>query len=165
MAVYYLKNSLNPDGPVVPVTVDIKLIQDVVYEPDGDAIWVVDFNTEIKDTNGDTIPRYTVHLRGADQTIDDVIEDGLIWIGQRVDWGTLQDDVALPYVESYSPTQTTNVPMSSQVYFNIKDEFPSAGIDPSSITLTVNGIDVTDQLDITETASVTKVKWEPVRAY
>jgi hypothetical protein len=165
MAIYYLKNSLNPDGPVVPVTVDIKMVQDVVYEPDGDSIWVVDFTTSIKDVDGDTIPCHTIHLRGANQTIDDVISDGLAWVGQRVDWGTLQDDVALPYVDSYGPTQTTNVPIASEVFFNIKDELPSAGIDPSSITLVVNGIDVTDQLDIVETSSVTKVKWNPVRVY
>lgn len=162
MAVYYLKNSLNPNGVVVPVTVDISLIQDASDAAE-DEIWVIDFDTEALDTNGNEILTHTVHTRGAISNIEEVIEKGLAYIGEHIDWGTLQPDVASPYISEYSPTQTTDVSIYSSVYFKIKDEVPSTGIDPSTITLTVNGIDVTDQLSIEDLTTMAIVRWNPIR--
>ena len=162
MAVFYLRNSLNPDGLVVPVTVKLNLIQDVP-EADGEDIWVIEFNTHVKDVNGDRILTKTINVRVSEQDIEQVIESGLALIGAEVDWGTLQSDTVGPYVDYFSISDTEGVPIMTPVIFKLRDLYPSVGIDPNSITLVVNDIDVTDQLDIDSFATYTRVKWNAVR--
>lgn len=167
MSVFYLRNSLNPDGVVVPVTVKLNLISDTTHIPyegaEGEDIWVIDFNTYAKDINGDQIPTKTVVYRAGEQDIEEVIETGLAWIGERVDWGTLLDDVAAPYVDYFSISETTDIPILTPVMFKLKDAAPSVGIDPDSITLAVNDIDVTDQITVDSFSFYTRIKWNAVR--
>ena len=162
MVVYYLKNTLNPDSVVAPVTVEIGFVKDI---NDGDAenIWIIDFNTKIKDKNGDPIPTKTYKLTEGKTTVEEIIESGLAWVGEQIDWGDLRTDTYRPYVYEYSPTGTTDVPIYAPVYFYIKDPFPTVGIDPNSISLVVNNIDVTSDLKIETFSSYTKVVWNPVR--
>jgi hypothetical protein len=82
-------------------------------------------------------------------------------ISNQIDWTPLSDDHRAPYMESYYPTETTDVSIESDVVANIKESLPSAGIDVNSINITVNGFDVTSESEITGDPYEYRVEWKP----
>ena len=149
MVVFYLRNSRAPSGKIVPVTVslDKEVILPVVgsgfpnlEDREGNEIWILTAATSERDTNGDPIvPEYinivseaTVHLE---------LEAALGRIGKKVDWGPIASDDIAPRVIEITPplTQTTDVPILSNVLVRLQDPLPGAGIDLSTLNVSLNG--------------------------
>jgi hypothetical protein len=82
-------------------------------------------------------------------------------ISSQIDWGESVDDVRPPFVSGYRPQNNSIVSILSDVYMCLEDVYPSAGIDPNSIRLTINGMDVTDELELNGTPFEYNITWRP----
>jgi len=160
MVVFYLRNSRIPSGKVVPVTValtheavlayqnDARPDQDPaasgtefpnLLDPEGDEIWFLTLSTTEPDVDGDPIPPEIVNVV-SEATLHLELEAALGRIGQKVDWGTPLPDIQPPKVVSLTPalSQTTDVPITSPVVIRLRDPLPAAGIDLSTLNVTIN---------------------------
>ena len=155
MPVYYLRNSKAPDGKIVPITVSLNLevwqpSTDVtgtdfpdVQDPEGEGIWVLTVSTSELDENGNKIPIEAVNVLSLD-TVHEEIQAAMGRIGQYVDWGTLRVDDVSPQLKSLEPSiaQTENVPIMSNVIARLIDPLPAAGLDLTTLNMSVNGLPV-----------------------
>lgn len=170
MVVFYLRNSRTPDSKVVAVTVSLSLdslkpqhaeVRADQYptatgseypnlaDLEGDGSWILIAETNEVDTNGvKIVPEFvnlvttgTVHLE---------IEAALGRIGSQVDWGTLEADTKPPRLVEISPAldQVTDVPITSNIVFRLEEPLPAAGIDLSTLKVTLNGFDVTGDVEL-----------------
>jgi hypothetical protein len=157
MAVCIIRNSLNPNK-IVKLSVTFK--KQVLKGHEGDPIWIIEVSTTEPDTNGDDITPeyiYLTSLANLDEEMARVSEN----ISSQIDWTPLFDDTRSPYVEEYYPIQTTDVSIESDVVAILKESLPSAGIDINSISITVNGHDVTSEAEITGDPYEYRIEWEP----
>ncbi len=162
MPVYYLRNSKAPDGKIVPITVSLNLeVLDPVpwpaatgtvfpndpfpdtKDPEGERIWILTVSTSELDSSGDKIGIEVVNVLSLD-TVHDEIEAAMGRIGEQIDWGTLLVDNVAPQLKSLEPsiTQTENVPITSNVIARIIDPLPAAGLDLSTLNMSINGLPV-----------------------
>ena len=170
MALFYLQNSRVLDGKVVPITVALSLDslkpQNAPVRPDqwatasgseypnladleGDGSWILILATTEPDINGDPIdPEFinvvstgTVHLE---------LEAAIGRIGSQVDWGAIQPDTQPPKLVEITPAlnQTSGVPVTSNIVFRLKESLPAAGIDLSTLKVTLNDFDVTNDVEL-----------------
>lgn len=159
MPVYYLRNSKAPEGKIVPITVSLNLevydpykyptstgnVFPTDIDPEGEGIWVITVATTELDTNGDKIDiEYINVLDSSLDTVHEEIQAAMGRIGQQIDWGTLQEDTVAPQLKSLTPpiTQTENVPILSNIIARIVDPLPAAGLDLSTLNLSINGLPV-----------------------
>ncbi len=156
MPVYYLRNSKAPDGKIVPITVSLNLevLTPIVQpatgtgfpdtqDPEGEGIWILTVSTTELDSNGDKIDIEIVNVFSLD-TVHDEIEAAMGRIGQQIDWGTLLVDNIAPKLKSLEPpiTQTENIPIMSDVIARLIDPLPAAGMDLSTLNMSINGLPV-----------------------
>jgi hypothetical protein len=164
MVVFYLRNSRIPQGKIVPITVALNLESVVAYEdltrpdqnsagtgigfpnlidPEGNRIWILSVSTTERDVNGDPIPPEIVNLVTKD-TVHLELEAAIGRLGQKVDWGIPLEDIFAPQLVDLTPplTQTTNVPITSNIIVHLQDPLPAAGIDISTISMSINGLPV-----------------------
>jgi len=153
MPVYYLRNSKAPDGKIVPITVSLNL--EALYptvtgtefpdvqDPEGEEIWILTVSTSELDGDGNNIPIEAVNVLSLD-TVHDEIQAAMGRIGQQIDWGTLRADDIAPQLKSLEPpiTQTTDVPIMSNVVARIIDPLPAAGLDLTTLNMNINGLPV-----------------------
>ena len=170
MVLFYLRNSKNPDSKVVPVTVSLSLDnlkpQNTQVRPDQDVLgsgiaypnladiesdgsWILIAATTELDISGNAInPEFinvvttgTVHLE---------IEAALGRIGSQIDWGVIKPDTRPPQLVEITPAlnQTTNVSIFSNIIVRLQDAVPAAGIDLSTLKLTVIGFDITPNVEL-----------------
>ena len=157
MAYFQVRNSLNPYKVIV---CGITYKQVVPKGSDGEAIWVIEVATdEPHITTGGTIPPHYINIT-EELDLDLEIEKAISYISQQVDWEPLSKDLRPPFVNSVQP-DTYIQPMHQNVVVNIIDLHPSYGIDIDSIEMTVNGIDVTNDLRITGDEYEYRVEWGP----
>ncbi|MHA1833668.1 MAG: hypothetical protein ACTSV7_06715 [Candidatus Baldrarchaeia archaeon] len=162
MAVYIIRNSLNPDK-VAKLSISYK--KQVLKGHEGDPIWIVEVSTLELDQSGNSITPEYIYLTSLDN-LDEEVERVSEIVSGQIDWTPLADDHRAPYVVSHSPTETTDVSIESDVVANIKESLPSAGIDMSSVNITVNGYDVTSESRITGDPYEYRVEWQPfLRVY
>jgi hypothetical protein len=156
-----LKDAKNPNGQlVVPVSVNIVHIDDVSTN-DGEAIYVLEFLCGALDSDGNPIETVIINNVSAED-VKAQIEVGLDEIGRQIDWPNQQDDEYAPrVVEIFPKANSTDVPISSHVFGTLKEFFPTTGIDPSTIKLKVNGIDVTSDLQLSGEEVEYKFRWIP----
>jgi hypothetical protein len=164
MVVFYLRNSRIPQGKIVPVTVALNLETVVEYaspvrpdqnvfgtgtdfpnlqDPESNRIWLLTVATTEPDVNGDPIAPEIINLVSLD-TVHLELEAALGRIGQKIDWGTPLPDDKPPKLVSITPalTQTTNVPITSNIIMSFQDPLPAAGIDLSTFNMRINGLPV-----------------------
>ncbi len=169
MVVFYLRNSRNPDAKIVAVTISLSLDslkpQDALVRADqfttatgseypnladleGDGSWILIAETNEVDTAGNKIAAEFVNLVTTG-TVHLEIEAALGRIGSQVDWGTLQADTKPPKLVEITPalSQTTNVPITSNIIVRLEESLPAAGIDLSTVSATLNGFDITGDLE------------------
>lgn len=158
----YLFNSLNPNGKQVPVTVNIEH-SDKVNTKDGEVVYLITLDTGAKDLNGDRID--TVYIDNVTkQNVEKELNSALTTIGMQIDWGTLKSDIYPPRIMSISPKdKEENVSIHSTVSIKLKDPLPSSFINTSSVRLKVNGIDITNEVSLSENNNELKVDWIPVK--
>ncbi len=164
MPVYYLRNSKAPDGKIVPITVSLNLeVFDQVpwpaatgtvfpndpfpdtKDPEGEGIWVLTVSTSELDSNGEKIGIEVVNVLDPSlDTVHDEIQAAMGRIGEQIDWGTLLVDNVAPQLKSLEPPiqQTENVSIVSDVVARIIDPLPAAGLDLSTLNMSINGLPV-----------------------
>jgi len=170
MVVFYLRNSRNPDAKIVAVTVSLSLDslkpQDALVRADqftagsgseypnladleGDGSWILIADTNELDTSGTKIDTEIVNLVTTG-TVHLEIEAALGRIGSQVDWGTLAADTKPPRLVEITPAldQTTNVPITSNIVVRLEEPLPAAGVDLSTVSATLNGFDITGDLEL-----------------
>ncbi len=170
MVVFYLRNSRKPDSKIVAVTVSLSLDnlkpQDALVRPDqistasgseypnlqdleGDGSWILIAETNELDVNGNRIAAEFVNLVTTG-TVHLEIEAALGRIGSQVDWGPLKADTKPPKLIELTPSldSTTNVPITSNIVARLQEPLPSAGIDLSTVSATLNGFDITPDLEL-----------------
>ena len=163
MAQFLIRNSLNPHKVV---KAGVTLTQYVDYKShDGEPIWLLAVGTdELDKDTGKKINEVYANLTSLDD-IDGEIEKLVTKISERIDWGDLEEDARAPYVDEVYPVDYI-AKMEDPVEFVIKEILPSAGIDLSTLKLTANGLDITDELEITGNPYEYRLKWRPkVKVY
>lgn len=157
MAYFIVRNSLNP---YKAVKFSITLQQQVLNNWDGDPLWIAEINTLEPSVSGTQLVSKYLHLRTLNN-LDDEIEKAASELCEQIDWSPVLDDSRPPYVTEYLPTSTSNVSLDSGVEAVIEESLPSTGIDIDSITMTLNGLDVTNELEITGDPYKYTVRWKP----
>lgn len=164
MPVYYLRNSKAPDGKIVPITVSLNLevlapvpwpaATGTVYpddpfpdtkDPKGEGIWILTVSTTELDSDGERIGIEVVNvLDPSSDTVHDEIQAAMGRIGEQVVWGTLQEDTVAPQLKSLEPSiaQTEDVPIMSNVIARLIDPLPAAGMDLTTLNMSINGLPV-----------------------
>jgi hypothetical protein len=185
MVVFYLRNSRNPDAKVVPVTVSLSLDalkpshaavrpdQDPtatgvqypnLFDPEGNRSWILIAQTTERDINGNKINPEIVNLVTTG-TVHLEIEAALGRIGSQIDWGTIQTDTSPPKLVEITPalTQTTNVPITSNIVFRLQEPLPAAGIDLSTLSVKLNNFDITGDVELRGNIFDLTVIYRPTR--
>jgi hypothetical protein len=159
MATYLLRNSLCP-GRVVKCTITFRQI--VNKGEEGEPVWLIEIGTGEPHKNGGSISPVFIHYTSGVVNLDEAIRSATTIIANQVDWGVLEEDARPPFViDSFPAKNQNNVSIYSNVTVDIKDLFPSAGIDPDSIKVMVNDFDVTNEVDIQGTPFEYKIIWSP----
>ena len=157
MAYFQVRNSLNPSKVIV---CGITYKQIVPKGSDGEAVWVIEVATdEPHITTSGTIPPHYITVTD-ELDLDLEIEKAVAEISKQVDWEPLAADTRPPFVNSVQP-DTYIQQIHENVIVDIVDLHPSLGIDIDSIEMTVNDIDVTDDLRITGDEFEYRVEWRP----
>jgi hypothetical protein len=156
MAEYLLRNSLNP-GKVVSCSVSFRQI--VNKGEEGEPVWLVEIRTLEPHKDGGSIPPEYIHYTN-DQNLDVAIRKATQRIASKVNWEPTITDIRPPFVVDYSPRSDV-VDIYSDVMVDITDILPAAGIDPDSITMTINGLDVTDEIELIGDPYNYRVMWQP----
>lgn len=160
MAEYTLRNSLNPDK-IVKCSITFRKITN--RDERGEPTWLIHIGTEEPHKNGGSISPVFIHLATLENLnleIDQATEE----IAAKVDWGVLKKDTRPPQICVVEPSgDMENVSIMSNVIFDIDDLLPTAGIDLDSIKVSVNGMDVTDSLEITGDPYSYRVVWKPFK--
>lgn len=160
MAEYILRNSLNPDK-VVECAITFRKLTNKGGE--GEPVWLVQIATMEKHKNGGNISPVFINLSSLDN-LDLEIKQVTEKIASQVDWGVLREDTRDPLVSIIEPaTNMESVSIMSNVIFDIEDILPAAGVDIDSIKVSVNNIDVTDELEIIGDPYKYRVKWKPFK--
>lgn len=161
MAYFTVRNSLNPGKAVVFGITYQKLVDKNSY--DGEAIWVLTVATDEPDINGDSIAPYIINLVTLDD-VDEEIKKAVAYLSDQIDWEPLADDTRAPYVSSTNP-ETSTIGIWEDVRATITEIYPSAGIDPDSLRMFVNGVEVTSELEITGDTYEYTISWAPDRLF
>ena len=157
MAHFIVRNSLNP-GKVVKFSITLQ--QQVLKGWEGEPIWMAEINTLEPSASGiDLVSKY-LHLRTLNN-LDEEIEKAVSELCEQIDWSPLENDNRAPYVSYYTPSETENVSIESSVEIVLKESLPSTGIDDSSITITLDGMDITNEVEIIGDPYEYTLKWKP----
>lgn len=153
-------NARNPNGKRVPVTVTVEH-SDKKSTNDGELVYLITLQTGAKSISGGAIDIVYID----DVTLANVkkeLEKAITTIAEQIDWGTLEADKSAPLIVEYTPTKgETNVPIEAQVFLRLRDPFPASFINPATIKLKVNGVDVTSQVTVQEKETEQLVFWSP----
>jgi len=161
MAQFLIRNSLNPQK-VVSCGITFEQLTPKNYE--GEPRWVIELATDEPHKDGGSIPPEYINLTSLDN-LDQEIEKAVEIISAKIDWTPLEEDLRAPFVESCSPSEY-EVDIESRIEIILKEVLPAAGIDISSINMTINDFDVTNELVITGDPYEYTLKWNPfMRVY
>lgn len=161
MATYTIRNTLSP-SKVVSCTITFRSI--INKGEDGEPVWLVEINTVEPHKNGGTIPTEFIHLVST-TNLDAAIKKATEHISSQINWEPLVDDKTAPSITASSPINNSIVDINSDVWLDIKESLPAAGIDISSVKIFVNDIDVSDQLDVDGDPYSYRIRWKPMRVY
>jgi hypothetical protein len=163
MGEYLLRNSLNP-AKVVKCSITFRQL--VNKNEDGELVWLIQINTPEPHKDGGAIPPVFIHYTSSNN-LDDAIREATKTIAKQVDWLSLLTDLRPPFVIYSFPSSTeTVVDINSNLVVDIKDILPAAGIDPDSIEVIINDIDVTGDIKLDGDPYQYRIRWGPkVRVY
>lgn len=166
--IIHVFNSLAPRGKMIKVTGILEQIEEIssTIASDGEVIWVLRLQTNANGLGGNPIPpEYVRILQSMDpNSVTEEVKKAVSEIAAQVDWEDLEDDTRPPYVIELLPgIDDENVSIFANVFAHIRDAFPTTGIDPSTIKMRVNGIDVTNEVRVTGIDNEYKLLWVPPR--
>jgi hypothetical protein len=110
--------------------------------------WKIFIYTSGLDTNGDPVQPVVGGIFGSADDVNQFVENKIAQLCSTIDWSqqgtyTPQGDAGAPYVSEQYPTQgQVAVPISSPVVIRVKDIIPGVGIDPSTVSMTIDGFEV-----------------------
>jgi len=157
----FLRNSKDPTGLRVPINLNIEHLDDVSSN-DGEVIYVLKFTTAGIDKDTGLEIGTTILKDVSQENIKQEIQNGLAAIGKRIDWDNLSNDEDAPRIVEISPKPSTqDVSIQSLVKLRLLDYFPTEGINPATIKLKVNGVDVTPELRVKGDLNEYYVSWLP----
>jgi hypothetical protein len=163
MSEFLLRNSLNPNK-VVQCTISFRQL--VAKGDEGEPVWLVEIGTlEPHKTTASgykNIDPVFIHYTSS-INLDAAIKEATETIAAQVDWEPLDEDLRPPFVSYSSPIDGEVVGIYSDVIIDIKDVLPAAGIDIDSITMSVNGFDVTSEIDIDGDPYEYRIRWVPFK--
>ena len=114
----------------------------------GEPLWKLFIYTTGLDSNGDSVSPVIVDVAGSHTTVNELIEAKIAELCGLIDWSqqgvfSPETDKHAPVVVEQFPTvDQTNVPISSPVVIRVKDIIPGDGIDPSTVSMKVDGFTV-----------------------
>jgi len=144
MAEFIVRNSLNPEQ-VVRLAVTLRRV--IPKEPgfdEGGRYWVLEVGTGELGVDGAPVSTEMVYLRSS-VNIDLEISKAVAEICSKLSWDTGSDEEA-PCAFIVRPESFENVSLGNTVIINLRDVFPSSGIDWSSIRMWVNGVPVAPEI-------------------
>ena len=156
MADFFIRNSLNPSKAVL---CSLTYTQLVPKGFEGEAMWVLEMATNEPSISGTAILPEYINLTD-DVYMEDEIKEAAERISVQVDWSPLLEDNYAPEIRSINPS-AYEVSLETSVKVIVGDGLPSAGIDLTSITMTINDFDVTNELEITGDPYEYEIKWSP----
>ena len=161
MAHIFVKNSLS-ELKAAKISVNIPTV--VTTTSKGDPIFVLEVATTYPSVSGTNIrPTYVDKVKGI-ETLDDAVDNSVSIIASQIDWTPLSIDDTPPYVDEISPVGN-NVSIASNVFINIKDITPSAGIDLTDAQVFLhNGFvefDITEECEVEGTPFSYNLYWQP----
>ena len=156
MAEFFIRNNLNP-GKAVKCTISFRQL--INKGEEGEPVWVLELGTKEPHKDGGSILPVYEHFTTA-KNLDGVVSDAVTKISEQIDWSPLVADKRPPFVKYHVPDGNI-ADMLSDVNVGITDLVPSAGIDIDSITMTVNGFDVTNELEIIGDPFDYSITWRP----
>lgn len=167
MATILVKNSLNNS---LAVKMDVNIHQFCVNVDAANPAWMLGVATTVPSASGLAIAPKYINLAEEFNNIDSAIAEGVAKIASEIDWGDLLEDKEAPYILSNIPESGDTASIESNVYINIKDDMPSAGIDLTDLNVRIdNGtsaFDITDECIVEGDPFCYKIKWSPpVRNY
>jgi len=161
MAHIFVKNSLNTSKAA---KVDINFPIFVTTDSDGDPIWVLETATTYPSASGSEILPTYINKATEFENLDEAVAEAVSEIAKQIDWLPLVDDTAPPYVTEVRPT-VSGVSIASNIYIDIQEDAPSAGIDLSEMKVILNNgtidIDITDDCITTGNPFMYNIHWEP----
>lgn len=190
MADFLVRHGLNPDK-VVRFSITLTQVLDTQYDPpeellteyprlEGDEVWILEIGTYELDTTASGIPTRKIHLTSlsdVDREIQETVED----MCQLIEWDPLKTDAQPPYVYWYLPNDgeieaanevtVEDVPITTQVYFKIRDSLPATGIDYSSVDVELEvyapdgtpfQFDITSEVDLSGSPYDLQLYWHPL---
>jgi hypothetical protein len=132
---------------------------------DGEPVWLVEINTVEPHKYGGTIPTEFIHLVST-TNLDAAVKKATENISAQINWEPLVDDRTAPSITASSPINNSVVDINSDVWLDIKESLPAAGIDISSVKMFVNDMEVSDQLDVDGDPYSYRIRWiPPMRVY
>lgn len=158
MANYLLRNSLNPNK-VVSCTITFRQFVDKNAK-DGELRWLVEITTAELSKSGEKIAPVYINYT-SETNLDLEIKKATEAVSKQIDWEPVVSDLRPPFVSYCNTEEGETVSIDSNLVFTIEDILPAAGIDPDSIRVTVNGMDVADNLKITGDPYKYEVRWAP----
>lgn len=163
MAHFFVRNSLNTEKSV---KIDLSFARYVDGPAvDGDLKWVLEIGTTHPSISGTRIRPVIVNNVENYKNVDAVIAEAVSIIASQIDWDPLVADTEAPFVGSVLPEINAQVPIESNVYIDIKDNYPSSGLDLSEMVVTINNgvidFDITDECTVTGDPFHYTVHWKP----
>ena len=64
-------------------------------------------------------------------------------------------------MSSYLPTGSSSVNIDSKIQLVIKESLPSSGIDINSLSVELDGIDITNEIEVSGDPYEYNLKWKP----
>ena len=155
-----LFNSLDPNGKGVTVTVTVEK-PDLVESNDGEVGYILGLHTRVIGLDGNPVEPVFIHHVNL-SNLQAEIKKGLATLGEKIDWGTLQNDVYPPRVNYTKPyNKEQNVLLNSEVVVSLRDPFPGSLINTSTLRMYANNIDITDKINFVIKENNVIVKWRP----
>ncbi len=164
MAEYLLRNTLNPNK-AVKCTITFRQI--VNKGEEGEPVWLIEIGTVEPHKTGGIIPPVFIHYTTS-SNLDAAIKEATEKIAEQIDWENLITDLRPPFVIYSFPEidRVKKVGIYTSVIVDIQDILPAAGVDPNSIEVTVNDIDVSNEISLEGDPYQYRIRWDPkVRVY
>jgi hypothetical protein len=162
MTELFVTNSLNYHKTV---KFNLTLRYFVIKGERGEHMWTLELATTHAAADGSVIPSKKIHWLNGAVDLDEVIENSLAELCTYIDWTPYLKDLEAPNVISTIPENDTTVSIRSNVYINLKDYIPSAGIDLSEMKVILNNgtqdIEITEEVEITGDPYEYQLFWKP----
>lgn len=161
MAHIFVKNSLSN---LKAAKVDINFPMFVTTDSDGDPIWLLETATTYPSASGTSIRPVYINKATKFADLDEAVAEAVSEIASQIDWLPLEEDDSPPYVVDIRPIGE-EVSIASNIYIDIREDAPSAGIDLSEATVVVTtegtDFDITEECSITGDPFYYNIHWEP----